>query len=114
MNYFAIICDFRILCVLLQVKRNNIYTINKVNYEELLAAKDHGKLNIARQPIGEYYRMKVDGKYRGIVDIWPEMNENIVFSEAIKKECEKNKTLTNHRQLHFKPVIENGEVKQLE
>lgn len=114
MNYFAIICDFRILCVLLQVKRNNIYTINKVNYEELLAAKDHGKLNIARQPIGEYYRMKVDGKYRGIVDIWPEMNENIVFSEALKKECEKNATLTNHRQLHFTPVVENGEVRQLE
>lgn len=95
-------------------KGSNIIPINKVNYEELLAAKNHGKLNIACQPIGEYYRMKVDGKYRGIVDIWQEMNENIVFSEALKKECEKNMTLTNHRQLHFTPVVEDGEVKQLE
>ena len=76
-----------------------------MNYEELLEAKNNGRLSPARQPIGEYYRIKVDGKYRGLVDIRQEMNDNIVFCEAIKAECERNKTLVNPHQLHFTPVM---------
>lgn len=85
-----------------------------MNYEELLEAKNNGRLSPARQPIGEYYRMKVDGKYRGLVDIRQEMNDNIVFCEAIKAECERNNTLVNPHQLHFTPVMANGDVSQLE
>ena len=86
-----------------------------MNYEEMLAAKNDGRLNKTLLPIGEYYRVQMDGKYRAVVDIRPELNSSIVFSGALKTECERNKSLVNRHQLHYTTVIdENGEVRQLE
>ena len=85
-----------------------------MNYEEMLAARGDGRLNKARLPIGEYYRTQVDGKFRGLVDIRHELNQSVVFSEALKTECERNKRLVNSHQLHYTTVIQNGEVQQLE
>lgn len=85
-----------------------------MNYEELLAARNEGKQHKVRQPIGGYFREQVDGKWRGMVDILPELNQNIAFSKGLKEECEKNKTLANNRQIHFTAVKEGGEVKQLQ
>ena len=86
-----------------------------MNFEEMLAAKNEGKQNRTILPIGEYYRVQKDGKYRAVVDIRPELNSSIAFSGALKKECERNKTLVNKHQLHYTPVVsENGEVQQLE
>ena len=85
-----------------------------MNYEELLAARNNGKQNRAVLPIGEYYRMQVEGKYRGVVDIKPELSDNIVFSKALEAECEQNKKLIHPHLLHFEPVVTNGEIRQLE
>ena len=86
-----------------------------MNYEEMLAAKNEGKLNKTLLPIGEYYRIQIDGKFRAVVSIRQELNSSIVFSGALKTECERNKTLVNRYQLHYTPVMnENGEVEQLE
>ena len=85
-----------------------------MNYEELLAAKNEGKGNKIQQPIGCYYREQVEGKWCGVVDIRPDLNDNIVFVKALRNECEQNKNLTNHHQLHFTPVKEGNEVKRLE
>lgn len=86
-----------------------------MNYEEMLAARTKGKLNNTLFPIGEYYRIQIDGKYRAVVDIRPELNSSIVFSGALKTECERNKTLVNRYQLHYTPVMDqNGEIEQLE
>ena len=86
-----------------------------MNYEEMLAAKNEGKLNKTLLPIGEYYRIQIDGKFRAVVSIRQELNSSIVFSGALKTECERNKTLVNRYQLHYTPVMnESGEVEQLE
>lgn len=86
-----------------------------MNFEEMLAAKNEGKLNKTSLPIGEYYRVQVDGKYRAVIDIRPDMDSSIAFSGALKTECERNKTLTNKHQLHYTPVVnEQGEIEQLE
>lgn len=86
-----------------------------MNYEELLASRSDGKQQKAQQPIGTYYREQVDGKWRGVVDIRKDMSANIVFSKALKAECDKNKELVSNRQIHFTPVTdEHGDVKQLE
>ena len=85
-----------------------------MNYEEMLAARGDGRLNKTQLPIGEYYRTQVDGKFRGLVDIRPELNSSVVFSEALKTECERNKRLANHHQLHFTPLENNGDVQRLE
>ena len=84
-----------------------------MNYEELLAARNEGKQHKTQMPIGGFYREQVDGKWRGVIDVRPELNESIAFSEAIKAECEKNKTLVNGHQLHFEAVTDGREVKQL-
>ena len=85
----------------------------RMNYEELLAAKNDGKLNLTQLPIGEYYRKQVDGKYRGLVDIRMDLHQNIVFSKALQKECEENGTLANNHRLHFEPIKAEQEISQL-
>ena len=84
-----------------------------MNYEELLATKNQGKMNVTKLPIGEYYRAQVDGKYRGLVDIREEMLQNIVFTKALATECEQNKLLLNPHQLHFEVAEENQDIRQL-
>ena len=85
-----------------------------MNYEELLAAKNRGRLNPSRQPIGEYYRTQVDGKYRGVVDIAPQLHSSIVFSRALRTECEHNVKLISNHQLHFQPIGDGPDIRQLE
>ncbi len=85
-----------------------------MNYEELLASKNDGRLYKTQLPIGEYYRQQVDGKYRGVVDVRPELNQSVVFSEALKEECSVNVTLKNTHQLHFEPMATEGDVERLE
>lgn len=85
-----------------------------MNYEELLAAREAGKPQKSPMPIGAYYREQVDGKWRGMVDIRAELNESVQFSEALKAECARNKTLGNSHQLHFEPVMDGHDVKQLQ
>jgi len=101
--------NYELKCLLLCIKTEKI-----MNYEELVAARNDGRKHKTMQPIGGYYREQVDGKWRGVVDIRPELQANIVFTGAIKTECEKNKVLTNKHQIHFTPVLEDGDVKQLE
>ena len=85
-----------------------------MNYEELLASRKDGKLNKTRLPIGDYYRQQIDGKYRSVVDIAPELNNNIKFCEALKKECEQNASLTNQHILHFRSQTEGKDIVRLE
>lgn len=85
-----------------------------MNYEELLASRKDGKLNKTSLPIGDYYRQQIDGKYRSVVDIYPELNSNIKFCEALKKECEHNASLANQHILHFRPQIEGHDIIRLE
>ena len=67
------------------------------------------------QPIGGFYREQVDGKWRCVVDIRPELNQNIAFSKALQAECEKNAKLVDKHQIHFTPVTNDaGEVERLE
>lgn len=86
-----------------------------MNFEEMLAAKNEGKLNKTSLPIGEYYRAQIDGKFRSVINIRPDLDSSIAFSGALKTECERNKTLANKHQLHYTPVVnEKGEIEQLE
>ena len=86
-----------------------------MNYEELLAARNEGQKHQVMQPIGGFYREQVDGKWRCVVDILPEKNQNIAFSKALQAECEKNATLVDKHQIHFTPVKnDQGDVERLE
>lgn len=86
-----------------------------MNYEELLALRNEGQKHQVMQPIGGFYREQIDGKWRCVVDIRPELNQNITFSKALKAECEKNASLVDKHQIHFTTVKnDDGDVKRLE
>ncbi|MBQ8705944.1 MAG: protein kinase family protein [Paludibacteraceae bacterium] len=85
-----------------------------MNYEELLASRKDGKHNKTRLPIGDYYRQQIEGKYRSVVDVAQELNSNIKFSEALRRECEQNASLTNQHILHFRPQSEGRDIIRLE
>ena len=86
-----------------------------MNYEELLAARNEGQKHQVMQPIGGFYREQVDGKWRCVVDIRPELNQNIAFLKALQAECEKNATLIARHQIHFTAVKNgDGDVERLE
>lgn len=90
-----------------------IKTSNNMNYEEILAAKNGGKLNLTQMPIGEFYRTKIDDKYQSVVDIHQSLISNITFSEGLKLECDENVTIADKHQLHFTPVKQNNEIVRL-
>ena len=81
-----------------------------MNYEELLRAKAGGKLNLSQQPIGEFFRAKMDDKYISRVDIRQSLIDNITFCEGLKRECAENATIADKHQLHFTPVEQNGDI----
>lgn len=84
-----------------------------MNYEELLEAKAAEGAKKVKMPIGTYYKKQVDDKWVNAIDIRPQLNDNIVFAEALKKECEENGTLVHKHQLHFEPVTTGADITSL-
>ena len=85
-----------------------------MNYEELIAAKVGGKLNLSVLPIGEFFRSKNGNKYQSRVEIHQSLIDNITFCEGLKRECEGNGTIAEKHQLHFTPVMEGNEIVRLD
>lgn len=85
-----------------------------MNYEELIAAKVGGKLNLSVLPIGEFFRSKNGNKYQSRVEIHQSLIDNITFCEGLKRECEENGTIAEKHQLHFTPVMQNDEIVRLD
>ena len=74
-----------------------------MNYEELIAARNAGTTQKVHLPIGEFYRVRTDGKWHNVVDIDQELSQSIVFTKGLEKECDVNPTLVNVHQIHFSP-----------
>ena len=85
-----------------------------MNYEELIAAKVGGKLNLSVLPIGEFFRSKNGNKYQSRVEIHQSLIDNITFCEGLKRECEETGTIAEKHQLHFTPVMQNDEIVRLD
>lgn len=86
-----------------------------VNYEELIESRKAAKPLAERMHVGNYYREQVDGKWRGVVDIFPSLNQSIAFVSGLRKECEENLTLASSHQVHFTPITnEQGDIVRLE
>ena len=84
-----------------------------MNYEELINAKSGPKAKLTRMAIGQFGKKQVGEKYQNVLDVRPQLNANIQFSEALKVDCAKNRELSHKYQLHFEPVLEGGDVVRL-
>ena len=77
-----------------------------MNYEELLEQKSSAKSKMTRMPLGNFSKRQIDGKYHNVIDVRPQLFDNVKFKGALKEESEKNLQLNHKNQLHFE-VSEN-------
>ena len=84
-----------------------------MNYEELLEARmaDHAKK--VQMPIGVFHKKQVDDKYVNTIDIKAQLNDNIMFAEGLKRECDENRELQHKHQLHFEAVTTGADITAL-
>lgn len=79
-----------------------------MNFEELLNVQEGQKPHRESTPLGSYYRRQVDGKYRYVIDLRPELTDSIVFSEALKQEQQWAARQRGKNQLHYNLHQDSG------
>lgn len=79
-----------------------------MNFEELLNVQEGQKPHRESTPLGSYYRRQVDGKYRYVIDLRPELTDSIVFSEALKQEQQWAVRQRGKNQLHYNLHQDSG------
>lgn len=84
-----------------------------MNYEELLGSREEKTPQMEALPIGSFYREVIDGRFAFVVAIRRSLLDNIVFCDALKKECEQNAGLVHPHLMHFVPRRQNGDITSL-
>ena len=79
-----------------------------MNFEELLNVQEEQKPHRESTPLGSYYRRQVDGKYRYVIDLRPELTDSIVFSEALRQEQQWAVRQRGKNQLHYNLHQDSG------
>ena len=79
-----------------------------MNFEELLNVQEGQKPHRESTPLGSYYRRQVDGKYRYVIDLRPELTDSIVFCEALKQEQQWAVRQRGKNQLHYNLHQDSG------
>ena len=72
-----------------------------MNFEEMLNVQEGQKPHRESTPLGSYYRRQVDGKYRYVIELRPELTDSIVFCEALKQEQQWSVRQRGKQQLHY-------------
>jgi serine/threonine protein kinase len=85
-----------------------------MNYEEMLNAQEGVATHREKLPIGDFYRKKIEKKYRYVVELKPELADSIVFCEALKKEQQWSSKQMAKEQLHYELHEDSSGVYELE
>ena len=72
-----------------------------MNYEELLSIQEGLSPHREELPFGGFYRRQVNGKYRFVIDLRPELTDNLVFCESLKAEQAWSLRQHGKHQLHY-------------
>lgn len=81
-----------------------------MNYDELLEIKQEKERGICNIPFGTLCRKQIDNKFVNVVELKPQLVDSLVFTEALKRECQENLTIKHPRQLHFEVITDSGGV----
>lgn len=57
-----------------------------MNYEEMLNVREGAALNKEKQPLGTFYKKRIDRKYRHVVELRPELAESLVFCDGLRRD----------------------------
>jgi serine/threonine protein kinase len=85
-----------------------------MNFEEMLNAKEGAATHREDVPLGVFYKKLIDKKYRNVLELRPELTDNIVFCEGLKADQKKSTTITGKGQLHYELHSDSNGIYELE
>ncbi len=85
-----------------------------MNYEEMLNTQEGMSLHKEETPFGLFYRKQIEKKFHYVLDLKPELMDNIVFCEGLKTDQEQASKLKNANQLRYVLHSDSGGVYELE
>ena len=85
-----------------------------MNFEELLNSQDGVATHREELPWGVFYKKLIDKKYRNVLELKPELADNIVFCEGLKADHEHSQTIGGRLQLSYELHADSGGVYEIE
>lgn len=85
-----------------------------MNFEEMLNVQEGRNPHRENTPFGSYYRRQIDGKYRNVIELKPNLTESTDFCETIKSEQQWSTHQRVKQQLHFELHIDSSGIYEIE
>lgn len=85
-----------------------------MNYDEMLNAREGGTQGIVELPLGALYKKKIEGKYHNVIELKPDLAEDLLFCEGLRRDQRTVKTVNHPQQLQYELWEENGVISELE
>ena len=79
-----------------------------MNFEELLDSRNGTTMRKEEMPFGKLYKKMHENKYENVLDLNYKFSDSLYFTEALKKESERNLELLNPHQVHFTPLEDSA------
>lgn len=85
-----------------------------MNYEELLNTQEGGTSRREKLLFGSFFRRQIDGKYRYVIELRPDLIDNIVFCESVKAEQKWSLRQHSKQLLRYELHTEGNQLKEME
>lgn len=85
-----------------------------MNFEEMLNSQEGVATHREELPWGVFYKKLIDKKYKNVLDLKPELADDIVFCEGLKKDHEQLSAIGGRYQLRYDLHFDSGGVYELE
>ena len=72
-----------------------------MNYEEMLNARESTESRKEQMLLGNFYRKRIEGKYRNVIELRPELADSLVFCDGLRQDQMANKSMRDSFQLHY-------------
>lgn len=81
-----------------------------MNFEEMLNAQEGTSLHREKMPLGVFCRRQLDGKFRYVIEVRPQLADSLLFVESFKQEQQWAATQQKNKyQLHYEWHADSGE-----
>ena len=85
-----------------------------MNYEEMLKSREGFQSNRAELPFGTFYRKKIEGKYRSVIELSAVVSDDAAFCRCLRRDCELNSELDAAYQLHYSLNADSNGIYEIE
>lgn len=88
--------------------------LNDMNYEEMLNAREGVATHRETLPWGTFYKKQIDGKYRHVVGLRPELADDLHFCDGLRRDQQTSRKLGGSYQLAFEMHEDSSGVYEIE